>query len=839
MGHRSATLDRTQTRKTTRHLWDSVLREAPSMSKCGRIVSRLALTLVMLGTTAQLWASGWPPLATRDSATVVRGGVVETLADGSQSVLDNDVDLEGDKLTAVLAKDVKHGSLEFRDDGTFEYVHNGNNKDSDSFQYRAYDGSRYSRRTRVDIEIKDVPNSPPVVVGDVADQEAIADAAYRLELAGNFSDPDDGDVLRFSVKGLPKGKSLGIDENTGVLSGTPTDADVRATPYNVEITATDRAGASAKLTFQLLITADSRADLALDISLATNPVSVGETAQWNIQINNRGPGDLDEAQLTGNWATSGPSLTLVSPELCTISGNGTSAPGLSCSIGSLGVGDSLTIQIEGTQSSDGDNSLIGELISDDPFPDNNADLVSSQVVAQFSEGPTQVVNVSGADVDAGDLDGDGEVDIVTTNGQTQVFFNDGNRSVTTPGTSLGANSGGSAVTLLDWNGDGSLDIAVGGLAGFTAKIFVNDGSGGFSSAEQLQSGGIGNVHDVVAADLNSNGKSELVLTGSSGTLIMRSLSQGGFEQANLSSGAGLDVAVADVELDGDQDIVVVRLSDRSVDIQYNNGDGTSFTRSRHNYGSVATVCTDDLNGDGAPDLLLGVDGDDLNAPKNKVYYQQADGSFSSGGSFGASPISALVTGDVDIDGWPDVVTVNEAGVHQLYLGSGGNGFALVPEQIVSDGMQHGVLADFNGDTSLDLIMVGRDANVLEIHANNGIGRLGLGDRVAPALQLVGESSITIPAGHEYQDPGATATDDIDGDITDQIEVSGVINPTVVGKQTITYSVADRAGNISSVVRTVNVGVNSGAGGSGGGAVTPAFIILLTILAMLRRRMSRS
>jgi len=793
----------------------------------------------MLGTTTQLWASGWPPFAVSDSATVIRGGTVEALANGNQSVLDNDFDIENDDLTAVLSKDVKHGSLEFRDDGTFRYVHDGGNKDSDSFEYRANDGTRNSRRARVTITIEDVPNSPPVVVGDVADQEAIADVAYRLELAGNFVDPDDGDLLRFSVKGLPKSRSLGIDENTGVLSGTPTDADVKATPYNVEITATDRAGASAKLTFRLLITADNRADMALTISLAANPVSVGETAQWNIQIDNRGPGGLDEAQLTANWETSGPSLTLASPESCTISGNGTSTPGLNCSIGSLGAGDSLTIQVEGTQSSDGDNSLIGELISDDPLPGNNTDLVSSQVVAQFSEGPTQVVNVSGADVDAGDLDGDGEIDIVTTDGQTLIFFNDGNRSVTTPGTSLGANGGGSAVTLLDWNGDSSPDIAVGGLTDYTAEIFVNDGSGGFSIAERLQNGGIGNVHDMIAADLNSNGKSELVLAGSTGTVIMRSLSQGGFEQATLSSGAGLDVAATDVDLDGDQDIVVVRLSNRAVDIHYNNGDGTSFTRIRRNYGSVATVCTDDLNGDGAPDLLLGVDGDDLNAPKNKVYYQQVDGSFASGGSFGASPISALITGDVDIDGWPDVVTVNEAGVHQLYLGSGGSGFALVPEQIVSDGMQHGVLADFNGDASLDLIMVGREANVLEIHANNGIGRLGLGDRVAPALQLVGEASITIPAGQEYLDPGATATDDIDGDITDQIEVSGVINPVNVGKQTITYSVADRAGNISSAVRTVNVGVNSGQGGSGGGITAPAFIIALSILALLRRRRSRT
>jgi hypothetical protein len=577
--------------------------------------------------------------------------------------------------------------------------------------------------------------------------------------------------------------------------------------------------------------------MALSISLVSNPVSIGEMTRWNLQVQNNGPGDLEEAQLTADWATSGPSLNLSSPDFCVISGNNTSSPAMSCPINSLAAGSSLTIQVDGMQSSDGDNSLIGVLTADDPILDNNSDLASSQVVAQFSEGPTQVVNLSGTGVDAGDLNGDGEIDIVASDEQTYIFLNNGNRSVTTPGTSLGPDSGGSVVTLLDWNADGSVDIAVGGLAGRSAEIFVNDGSGGFSSAERLQDGGIGSVNDMIATDLNNDGRSDLVLTGSAGTLVMRSQSQGGFEQTTLSSGAGLDVDIADVELDGDQDIIIVRQADRAVDIHYNNGSGSSFTRARRSFGSVATVSSDDLNGDGSPDLLLGVDGDDLNPPQNKVYYQQSDGSFSSGGSFGASPSSALLSGDMDIDGWPDVIAVNEAGVHQVYLGSGGSDFTLAPEQIVSDGMRRGVLADFNGDESLDLIMVGRDASVLEIHANNGIGRLGLGDRVAPSLQLLGEATMSIPASGVFVDPGAIAIDDIDGDITEQIETTGVINPTAVGKQTITYRIADRAGNTSSVVRTVNVGVNSGAGGSGGGGLAPAFILMLIILAAIRRGIS--
>ena len=154
-------------------------------------------------------------------------------------------------------------------------------------------------------------------------------------------------------------------------------------------------------------------------------------------------------------------------------------------------------------------------------------------------------------------------------------------------------------------------------------------------------------------------------------------------------------------------------------------------------------------------------------------------------------------------------------------------------------MRQGVLVDFNGDDSLDLIMVGRAADVLEIHANNGIGRLGLGDRIAPDLQLVGDATIEIAAGEEYLDPGATAIDDIDGDITDKIEITGTINSALVSTQTVTYSVADKSNNGSIIQRTVIVGVNVGTGGSGGGIIGLSFIIALSVLsATVRRRKNR-
>ncbi len=94
-----------------------------------------------------------------------------------------------------------------------------------------------------------------------------------------------------------------------------------------------------------------------------------------------------------------------------------------------------------------------------------------------------MIDTPGTDISAGDLNGDGEIDVVSTGSETTIYFNSGNRALSVPGTSLGGSSGASSVALLDWNGDTNLDVAIGGLANRTAEIFVNDGSGGFSSAQ--------------------------------------------------------------------------------------------------------------------------------------------------------------------------------------------------------------------------------------------------------------------------------------------------------------------------------------------------------------------
>ncbi|MFH0894868.1 MAG: DUF5011 domain-containing protein [Bacteroidota bacterium] len=78
------------------------------------------------------------------------------------------------------------------------------------------------------------------------------------------------------------------------------------------------------------------------------------------------------------------------------------------------------------------------------------------------------------------------------------------------------------------------------------------------------------------------------------------------------------------------------------------------------------------------------------------------------------------------------------------------------------------------------------------------------DVTAPVIALVGDANMTIMLGATFTDPGATATDDTDGDLTSAITVSGTVNNALVGSYTLTYTVADAAGNSAEKKRTVEV-----------------------------------
>lgn len=78
------------------------------------------------------------------------------------------------------------------------------------------------------------------------------------------------------------------------------------------------------------------------------------------------------------------------------------------------------------------------------------------------------------------------------------------------------------------------------------------------------------------------------------------------------------------------------------------------------------------------------------------------------------------------------------------------------------------------------------------------------DPIAPELTLLGKETVIVVQGREYEEPGFTAMDNFDGDITASVAVSGEIDIETLGEYTLTYTVTDSFGNSTSAVRTVIV-----------------------------------
>jgi hypothetical protein len=79
------------------------------------------------------------------------------------------------------------------------------------------------------------------------------------------------------------------------------------------------------------------------------------------------------------------------------------------------------------------------------------------------------------------------------------------------------------------------------------------------------------------------------------------------------------------------------------------------------------------------------------------------------------------------------------------------------------------------------------------------------DTTPPVITLIGSASMSIDVGKAFEDPGATASDDVDGDLTDRIIAVSAVNSSKVGVYTVRYNVNDFSGNAAEeVVREVVV-----------------------------------
>ena len=78
------------------------------------------------------------------------------------------------------------------------------------------------------------------------------------------------------------------------------------------------------------------------------------------------------------------------------------------------------------------------------------------------------------------------------------------------------------------------------------------------------------------------------------------------------------------------------------------------------------------------------------------------------------------------------------------------------------------------------------------------------DTEKPKIELFGDNEITLTVGDEYKELGAIAMDNVDGDITSKIKITGKVDTDTAGTYTIKYTVTDSSKNSASIERKVIV-----------------------------------
>jgi phage baseplate assembly protein W len=81
---------------------------------------------------------------------------------------------------------------------------------------------------------------------------------------------------------------------------------------------------------------------------------------------------------------------------------------------------------------------------------------------------------------------------------------------------------------------------------------------------------------------------------------------------------------------------------------------------------------------------------------------------------------------------------------------------------------------------------------------------GILDNTPPIINIIGDQIMEVIQGESYTELGATATDNIYGDVTSSIVTQGIVNTNVLGTYYIAYTASDPCGNSSIAIRQVNV-----------------------------------
>jgi len=271
-----------------------------------------------------------------------------------------------------------------------------------------------------------------------------------------------------------------------------------------------------------------------------------------------------------------------------------------------------------------------------------------------------------------DVNGDGKPDILVANewrGVTTatvgVLLGNGDGTFQPAVTYSTKGSEEMTIAVADVNGDGKPDVIVGNaycksLSTGCVGVLLGNGDGTFQKVKLYESGGF-DAQAVAVADVNNDGKPDLVVANGANVAVLLGNGDGSFQAPVFLATGGISqnaVAIADVNGDGNPDVVLANSYEGTVEVLPGNGDGTFQAAVTYPSGGGDTVAIADVNGDGYLDIITG-------GGVVGVLLGNGDGTFQSvvtygtGGTYG----DWVAVADVNLDGRPDLLVVNKCAVN--------------------------------------------------------------------------------------------------------------------------------------------------------------------------------
>jgi hypothetical protein len=279
-----------------------------------------------------------------------------------------------------------------------------------------------------------------------------------------------------------------------------------------------------------------------------------------------------------------------------------------------------------------------------------------------------------------------------------------------------------ALAAAETNGDGVIDLLVAAQSSQKVQVLTNNGAG----ASKLGWAAPAGASRGVAEDFDQDGKMDLAVVGESARILRVFRGQGGGVLAPVVDlELGLEpgrVVAADWNKDGKPDLAVVQKGSNSVRVFLGVGNGTFLPGSDYGTGSApSALVPGDFDRDGNLDLVV------ANSTGNSVSFLAGygNGLFSSKVDSPLSPGDgpvAIAAGDLNSDGVLDLVTAN-SGTSSIVslLGLGNGSFSARPLIEVGSGPRDVVVADVNQDGVADVFVLSLDAATVSTFRGLGDG----------------------------------------------------------------------------------------------------------------------